>query len=228
MTTNPTIPALKTSFLTTQISLLSTPLKPSSNPPNPVQDPSIPPKTITTVLEKTNTLVRQHNKRIFTPQATRHVAEQIDRLYWNAAASASEGHGEEWMRRGVDLSKEEVIEQLPPTWPDDEESEDAERYSALQARLVELDDRRSTAREKVESYKALGELVKGLGDVEGNVVVRGGEVERELERMRLLVLRVMRGVNGLEGRGGDGEEEGWEGDEDGGVEERVLGILEGV
>lgn len=36
------------------------------------------------------------------------------------------------------------------------------------------------------------------GGVQDNLVTRNGEVEKELERMRMLMLRVERGVEGLE------------------------------
>lgn len=54
--------------------------------------------------------MKKHNKVAYGPQATRHVAEQIDRLYWGAGEKGGPmvggaAQGEEWMGRGVDMSK---------------------------------------------------------------------------------------------------------------------------
>jgi hypothetical protein len=260
-TPNPTIPTLKTAFLRTQINILSTPLKPSSTfptTPSSTSDPPLPQKSIDEALLKANTILKKHNKVAYAPQAVRHVAEQIDRLYWNAGdpAHAGEiGEGEEWLRRGVDLStffttiyegfggeklihwglgSEELIEQIPETWSEEASTlapENAALFTSLQSRLQELNTRRAVAREKVERYKAMKELLVPFADVEKdvqeNVIVRDGEVERELERMKLLLLRVQRGVSGLgEPLSGAGEED-WDVDGSEEMEGRVLGILAG-
>jgi len=48
--------------------------------------------------------LKKHNKLAYGPQATRHVAEQIDRLYWgNKEGEGWTGELEEWCVRGVDL-----------------------------------------------------------------------------------------------------------------------------
>lgn len=78
---------------------------------------------------------------------------------------------------------------------------------------MDLSERRKAAKERLEQYKAMKALLEPFEDpkesVQGNLVGRNGEVERELERMRMLMLRVERGVEGL-----DGVEEGQEGDID--------------
>jgi hypothetical protein len=79
----------------------------------------------------------------------------------------------------------------------------------LQSRLAALNEKRRAARERVEQYRAAKGLLEPFEDVEGvqgNLVVKNGEVERELERMRMLMLRVERGITGWEGRGGGGDE----------------------
>lgn len=92
---------------------------------------------------------------------------------------------------------------------------------------MELDERRRLAKEKVERYKAMKELLapfEGVENVQGNIVTKNGEVEKELERMKLLLLRVERGVSALEPTEESGDME-MEVDEDG--EENVLAILGG-
>jgi len=74
-----------------------------------------------------------------------------------------------------------------------------------------LDERRRVAREKVERYRAFKKLLDPFeGEEAGlqrNLVVKGGELEGELERMRMLMLRVERGLEGLgEQEDGGGEE----------------------
>lgn len=101
-----TIIDLKSSFLRTQILLLSQPLQPSSAILTTIStsENAVRQKTIDDALLKANALLKRHNKLVYGPQATRHVSEQIDRLYWGG----KEGQGwmggvEEWCRRGEDL-----------------------------------------------------------------------------------------------------------------------------
>lgn len=92
--TPPTVVSLKQSFLTTQTRLLSQPLTPTrawrtSNSDDP--SVALPEKAIDDALFKLNHHLQQHARRVYAPQATRHVAEQIDQLYWNAAEAATQG-----------------------------------------------------------------------------------------------------------------------------------------
>jgi predicted nucleic acid-binding Zn-ribbon protein len=102
--------------------------------------------------------------------------------------------------------QEAVIEQMPEDWSEEGERkapEQAGRYKELQQKLVELNERRKAAREKVENYKALKQMVDLLGEdggVQDNLVTKNGEVEVELEKMRRLMVRVERGIGGLEER----------------------------
>lgn len=68
--------------------------------------------------------------------------------------------------------------------------------------MVELNEKRKAARERVEQYKAAKKLLEPFeGEKDGlqeNLVTKNGEVEKELERMRMLMLRVERGIAGLE------------------------------
>lgn len=110
-------------------------------------------------------------------------------------------------------AKDHIIAQLPPSWSDEAESrapEQAARYTELQQKLVELSEKRRVARERVERYKALRELLTPLkgpeAGLQSNLVTRDGEVEKELERMKMLLVRVERGLNGLEDKNGEEEE----------------------
>ena len=38
-----------------------------------------------------NTKLKQHNRLVYSDEATRHVADQIDILYWNAVSKAGSG-----------------------------------------------------------------------------------------------------------------------------------------
>lgn len=140
------------------------------------------------------------------------MGEQIDKLYWNKGdrgVVGVSGVGEEWRDRAGDLRDEDVIAQIPEEWQSTRAPEASARFTELQERLKELDGRRKVAREKVEGYRKMRELLEPFGEEEGrlqeNIVTKNGEVEKELERMRMLMLRVERGVGGLEERG-NGEE----------------------
>ncbi|KUJ18319.1 uncharacterized protein LY89DRAFT_706831 [Mollisia scopiformis] len=209
-TSTPTIIDLKTSFLRTQILALSQPLKPSTTFTESIssQENALRQKSIDEALYKLNGLLKKHNKLSYGPQAQRHVAEQVDRLYWNAGERGVNtlGRGEEWAERGSDYREESVIEQMPEQWSEEAETkapEQAAKYKELQQKLVELNERRKAARQKVENYKALKQLVDLLGEdagVQDNIVTKNGEVEIELEKMRRLMVRVERGIGGLDER----------------------------
>ncbi|KAK6836761.1 hypothetical protein PG987_007256 [Apiospora arundinis] len=98
----------------------------------------------------------------------------------------------------------------PPTWdhldPQETQSRPAEaaHYADLQARLGVLSARRAETRARVERLRAMQNLLQPFrGEVDGeddegsqnkklqeNLVSRNGEMEKELERMRMLLVRV--------------------------------------
>jgi hypothetical protein len=106
----PTIIELKLSFLRGQILLLSQRLRPSGTSLRRASDDEVElrQKAIDDALQKLDGLLRRHNRLSYGPQAQRHVAEQIDRLYWEAGERGGGwqgGMGEEWAERGADLRK---------------------------------------------------------------------------------------------------------------------------
>jgi hypothetical protein len=64
-----------------------------------------------------------------------------------------------------------------------------------------LNDRRKAARDRLEQYKMASKLLEPFrgedAELQHNLVTKNGEVEKELERMRMLMLRVERGMMGL-------------------------------
>jgi hypothetical protein len=101
LTDPPTILDLKLSFLRSQIQALSQPL---TLPPNyqPSEEAAIPQTAIDAALQKLNATIKEHSKLVYSSQAQRHVAEQIDRLYWQAGErDIDTGDG---LERGADLS----------------------------------------------------------------------------------------------------------------------------
>ncbi|KAE8441581.1 hypothetical protein EG329_004666 [Mollisiaceae sp. DMI_Dod_QoI] len=185
----PTIIDLKSSFLRAQILSLSQPLRPSTTFTESnisAEENALRQKSIDEALYKLNGLLKKHNKLSYGPQAQRHVAEQVDRLYWNAGERGVNtlGLGEEWAERGSDYRQDAVIEQLPEEWSEEAEKkapEQGRRYKELQQKLIELNERRKAAREKMENYKALKQLIDLLGEdagVQDNLVMKNGEVEK--------------------------------------------------
>ncbi|KAK0109010.1 hypothetical protein ONS96_002845 [Cadophora gregata f. sp. sojae] len=216
-TSAPTILNLKTSFLRAQILALSHPLRPSatftaSNTSN--EENVLRQKAIDDALIKLNNQLKQHNKLSYGPQVQRHVAEQVDKLYWNAGERGVRPLGlqDQWVERGSDYTNESVIEQLPDSWSEHATAtipEQAAKFTELSQKLTTLNEHRRMAKEKVERYKQFKEMVGLFAEdtgVQDNLVTRNGEVELELEKMRRLMLRVERGVGALEERG-QGEEE---------------------
>jgi hypothetical protein len=110
-TSAPTIIDLKLQFLTSQILALSSPVSPSTaflNSNSSAEETALRQKSIDDALHKLNWLLKKHNRLAYGPQAKRHVAEQVDRLYWLAGERGVHGGGEEWAERGVDY-RESVV-----------------------------------------------------------------------------------------------------------------------
>jgi hypothetical protein len=101
----PTIIDLKLQFLNSQILALSNPLSPSStflDSNSSTEENTLRQKAIDEALHKLNGLLKKHNRLAYGPQAKRHVAEQVDRLYWVAGDRGVHGGGEEWAEKGTD------------------------------------------------------------------------------------------------------------------------------
>ncbi|KAH6845105.1 kinetochore Sim4 complex subunit Fta4 [Chaetomium sp. MPI-CAGE-AT-0009] len=256
--THPTVLSLKQSFLTAQTRLLSQPLTPTrawhdtnTSNTNDAEDsaatPPLPPKAVDDALFKLNHRLQQHARRAYAPQATRHVAEQIEQLYWNAAEAATQrgeeevgyydggggegegegggggkglgavdgdgdGDGDRALRVGADLADPAVIAMLPLEWEDADSASrplEARRYAELAGELHALAERQQQAAARVARLRRMRALLQpftanpdGNGDGDGdgdggrlngvqeNLVTRNGEVEAELQRMRMLLVRV--------------------------------------
>ncbi|KAL2166736.1 hypothetical protein VTG60DRAFT_2253 [Thermothelomyces hinnuleus] len=184
--TPPTVLSLKQSFLTTQTRLLSQPLAPTrawlssnsnnDNNNNDDDEPPLPEKAIDDALFKLNHRLQQHARRVYPPQATRHVAEQIDQLYWNAAAQATDGAGGgdvdsdangegEGVRLGADLADPDVIATLPVEWEEDGSSSqqqplEAKRYAELVGELRALAERKQQAVARVARLRRIRALLE--------------------------------------------------------------------
>ncbi len=104
-TSAPTIIDLKLQFLNSQILALSSPLSPSDtflDSNSSAEEDALRQKSIDEALHKLNRLLKKHNRLAYGPQAKRHVAEQVDRLYWVAGEMGAHGAGEEWAEKGTD------------------------------------------------------------------------------------------------------------------------------
>lgn len=276
----PTILTLKQNFITTQTRLLSQPLQPSrawrrANDEAAANDEgaaAVSERAVDDALFRLNHTLQQHSRRVYVPQATRQIAEQVDKLY----LSAGERHGvdgddddadddddDAWRNVGADYADAAVISSLPPAWESEREAAayplEAERYAELAVRLRALVARRDEAKVRVERLRRMKALLApfsdtdgvgagagagaddepSLGGVQENLVTRGGEVEKELERMRMLLVRVGDKVARLKEREagqGDDDDSDLFGDgdamivDDVEVEERrkVDGLLDGL
>ncbi|KAF7881296.1 hypothetical protein EAF00_011969 [Botryotinia globosa] len=209
---DPTIIDLKSSFLRAQILALSQPLQPSQEWQDSIleEENTLRQRAIDEALFKLNTILKQHNKISYPPQAQRHVAEQIDQLYWAAGERDVNVNGEEWSEKGADYRLSSNIEKLPEEWSEEAEMKapkQAAKYKELQTKLLGLNEKRKAAEEKLEQCKAAKKLLEPFDqaerNIQENIVTKNGEIEKELERMRMLMLRVERGIVGLEGKDGE-------------------------
>ncbi|KAI1389319.1 kinetochore Sim4 complex subunit Fta4 [Hypoxylon trugodes] len=259
----PTILAHKSSFLTAQTLQLSQSLSPSplwrssntatntNTQTTTTEDggtaaaTALPERLVDEALYRANHILQQHARRVYAPQASRHVAEQIEALYLEAAERAVRGNdrigggdGEDedegtavakgkgdsealFLRVGADFASDEVIASLPSTWdlhsPSQAESNppEAQRYADLTATLTSLVARRRDARARLDRLRRMRTLLSpltsmtpqssnpvssgstradpyevGIEKVQPNLVTRDSELEKELERMRVLLVRV--------------------------------------
>ncbi|KAI0847003.1 kinetochore Sim4 complex subunit Fta4 [Daldinia vernicosa] len=254
----PTILAHKSSFLTAQTLHLSQSLVPSntwrtSNQRIPENGGSLSDRVVDEVLYRANHILQQHARRVYAPQASRHVAEQIETLYLEAAERAVRGEGSrgeddddgvdagdglggggpKFLMVGADFASDEVIASLPNTWdqhsPSQSEAHPAEalRYADLATSLSILSSRRKETRARLDRLRRMRTLLvpfsstttttttsssaidssnpqssnganevvnsaseSGVEKVQPNLVTRDGEMEKELERMRVLLVRV--------------------------------------
>lgn len=213
MDTSITLLTSKTAFLTHQARLLSQPLTPSAEwstfaPPTTL--PPLPPSQIATALSHLNDKLKRHAKTVYSAPSQRHVAEQIDALYWGQVLKEEGEMGGDSLavRTEVDFRDREIVEGLPEeleelTMNDDQvvSGEDAERYALLRRKLGAAIRRRDEQRGRLEGYRVLREVIGGLEaareNVQPNLMTRDGELGRELERMRVLCARVAARVGGV-------------------------------
>lgn len=107
----------------------------------------------------------------------------------------------------VYAGREDIIEQLPEDWSEESQAEapeQAARYTELQTKLTELNEKRKVSRERLQQYrvakKALDPFEGEEAGLQENLVTKNGALETELEKMRMLMLRVERGLEKLDPR----------------------------
>ncbi|KAI5291052.1 hypothetical protein KEM54_006526 [Ascosphaera aggregata] len=207
-----TISEQKADFIRSQIRLLSAPIEPAENWREYAWIPSkrrredggersiddgveeregetdekrdIPDKIIADILGKFNSQLKQHNRYVFSSQATHHVSRQIGNLYWKQIKADAEMRELESRRsaceieKGADLTSERNLLRLPEM-PWSEGDEEVDRQT----------------REKLDRHKTLRSLLKPfekpLESIQPNLVTRDGALTGEIERMRMLVTKVL-------------------------------------
>lgn len=150
--------------------------------------------------------MRRHTKAAYSSLAVRHVAEQIDRLYWDAAATDLE-HGDYEepddgvLRVGDDLTSVEAIDKLPDTWEFDtdgtltaKQRSDRDAYEEACRALKTLSESREAALRKLRAMEQLKTALLPFEDprqnVQPNLVTRDGKLAEELDRCIELSVRV--------------------------------------
>ncbi|KAF4344191.1 kinetochore fta4 [Fusarium beomiforme] len=218
-TSAPTIPSLKQSFLTSQTTLLSQPLAPSRSwqETNDASDEAIPDRVVQEVLYNLNHTIQQHCRRVYPPQASRSIAEQINSVYTQDAERKVGGptDTEGGIGRELDLTDNQAIEALPASWHSEKDINnhpmEAKRYADAVRQLSEFNDQRKELRERIARIKRLQSVVEPLQTAENgvgiqeNLLTRNGPVEKELEKMRFLLARVGGRVHALPEKAPNGE-----------------------
>ncbi|EON64039.1 hypothetical protein W97_03269 [Coniosporium apollinis CBS 100218] len=216
--TSNTVVALKTSFLRTQTRILSQPLQPSDRWRDSNHDVGgFSEANVKEAIREVNRLLRRHSKSAYSSIAIRHIAEQIDKLYWEAGAPdphADEALSQSGITPDDDLTSDETISRLPETWEESSprETEDAdgnEIYASLLTNLHALSARRAALRKKIQQYRHLQSLLEPFKDphenIQPNLVTRDAALATELTKMRTLSARVAGRVAGIGEAGGGAE-----------------------
>lgn len=192
----PTVPSLKQSFIATQVTILAQPPQPSRawRTANAASDHPIPPRALDDALSALAHTTQQHCRRVYPPQATRNVAEQIASVYARDAERkvGADGHVDGAVPKELDLGQclsfpfffptqarvdpflaadDLVIEALPPSWPLDREVNDypaeAKRYVDTVSQLARLSEERKALRQRVERLRRLKTSVDPFGTTDG-------------------------------------------------------------
>ncbi|KAM7203691.1 Kinetochore complex Fta4 of Sim4 subunit, or CENP-50 domain containing protein [Rhypophila sp. PSN 637] len=230
----PTVVSIKQDWLATQTRLLSQDLEPSRAWRTANDDEkgntndngipiSLPDKAVDDAIWALNHRLQQHAKRVYSRQATRHIAEQIDQLYWDASNRAAgtgleeeDEDGDEFrgLSWGADLVDPKIISNLPPTWDHDAASQrqsqsyptEAATYADLVSQLKSLSSQKQALSSRVSRLKRIKNLLEPFDTtsstpsgeneeeekpkLQDNLITRDGQIEKELEKMRMLLARV--------------------------------------
>lgn len=210
-----TLITTKSTFLTRQILLLSTPLTlPYSQPSsNPSSIDTLPTTTSEPLLEKINKRITTHNRLHFPLQTQRHILEQVEAIYWRdvLASGLPVTKPETLVGRDVDFTREEGVQSLEAGWDgivlagsdsttntnsihEDNEHDQRQRFTSLHKTLRARVDRRDHLRKKLRALKELRRRLepfeKPKENIQPNLVGNGNkEIEGEVARMRVLLVR---------------------------------------
>ncbi|KAL6890472.1 kinetochore Sim4 complex subunit Fta4 [Trichoderma evansii] len=219
----PTITSVKQTFVAAQTNILSQPVAPSRawRAANDASEHPLPNRIVEDSVASLNRTIQQHSRRVYAPQANRHVAEQISHVYSRDAERRMENpdDAEGGIGRELDLVDEQAIETMPATWPSDRDTEafplEATRYADTVRQLTDLNQQRKHVRQRVERLRSLQKTVESFKTTDGagvqeNLVTRDGPVEKELEKMRFLLARVAGRVSELSNAPATGDSNGVE------------------
>lgn len=104
------------------------------------------------------------------------------------------------------VAADDAIEELPSSWPIESDlgryQEKAKQYEGIALRLRQLSEERKEIRLRVEKLRRIKNAVQPLSatdesNIQDNLITRNGPVEKELERMRILLARVTSRVANL-------------------------------
>jgi len=187
------------------------------------------------IFYKLSVVARKHNDMVYSSQALRLIAEQVDALYWEAQLGfeGDAGTEEAVLKRGVDLRSKENIDALPEHYPhpEGEGEDDLEQYQELRSRLVHSSEVLAAQRQKHAYYSRLRKLLEPFENpresVQPNLVVRNSQLGEELTRMKgllaVLTLQIERAkAKGIATARGGSEQPG---DDEASAGERLLALL---
>ncbi|KAF9147707.1 hypothetical protein BG015_010609 [Linnemannia schmuckeri] len=203
----------KKAFIHSQVRLLEAPVAPPKDWRNRrarltaegESYKSIPDSAITAALSRVHVDTEKSLRLSFNSQSIRQLLEQLESSQHELRKKASQGGIIIRTKSVSELLESDWIESFPQTWQhrqdNDARSSEApldssrvQKYADLRSRIVSLQAKYQTLKEKHEYYKNLQNEIRQLdaGEIQKNLLMPDSQVVRELEKMKVLLPKLIK------------------------------------
>ncbi|KAK5798849.1 kinetochore Sim4 complex subunit Fta4 [Linnemannia elongata] len=166
---------------------------------------SVPDAAVTAALSRVHTDTEKSLRLSFNSQSIRQLLEQLESSQHDLRKKASQGGIIIRTKSVPELLESDWIESFPQTWQhrqgNDARSSEApldssrvQKYADLRSRIVTLQAKYETLKEKHEYYKNLQNEIQQLdaGEIQKNMLTPDSQVVKELEKMKVLLPKLIK------------------------------------